>query len=115
MAHASGLAAQVWLDRVPLLTPRARDLAGEGVVPGGSRRNLAFVEARAEFHPDVPAVDRILLADAQTSGGLLLAVDPARAPALVAALERRGAPAAALVGRFLSGDPGRLRILPEEP
>jgi selenide,water dikinase len=114
MAHASGLEAEVWLDRVPVLSPRVRELAGEGVVPGGSKRNLEFVTPRAVFDPGVSPLDRTILADAQTSGGLLLAVEPSRAPALVAALTRRGTPAAAVVGRFAAGPPGLLRVLPEE-
>ncbi len=51
-----------------------------------------------------------ILSDAQTSGGLLLAGAPERAPALVEALETRGAQAAAVVGTVVAGDPGRVTL-----
>ena len=95
--------------RVPLL-PGARTLAEEGVVPGGSKRNLRWVEDVVATN-DVDDATMLLLADAQTSGGLLLAVDPDAAGDLVAALEAAGAPAAAAVGGFEAGA-ARLRVVP---
>lgn len=111
MAHASGVAAEVWLSEVPLLSGRVRDLAEEGVVPGGSRKNLAFIEERADFDTAVSAEDRLVLADAQTSGGLLIAVGADRADDLVARLRAARTPAAAVIGRLETGTPGRLRVV----
>jgi len=98
MCKGSGVSAEIWVDALPWLRD-ARSLAEEGVVPGGTRRNLAFVEPDVEWVDDLPEYERLLLADAQTSGGLLIAVPSDRAEALIADLRGRGTPAAALVGR----------------
>lgn len=82
--------------------------AAPELVPGGTRNNLAYVAADVAFDDGVPEPLRCLLADAQTSGGLLLAVDPASADEALAVL-RAAAPLAALVGRFASA-PGTGRI-----
>jgi len=103
---ASGVGATLSAAAVPVLAG-ARDQAAAGVIPGGSRRNLAAVEA--EWADGVGEVDRILLADAQTSGGLLLAVAADRLAGLVAALRAEGTPAAAVIGT-LTPEPGRLRV-----
>jgi selenide,water dikinase len=58
----------------------------------------------------VPEAVRVLLFDAQTSGGLLIAVDPYRAGALVGALEHEGTPAAARIGRITRGVAGTIAV-----
>ncbi|HLI57796.1 MAG TPA: AIR synthase-related protein, partial [Actinomycetota bacterium] len=65
-----------------------------------------------DVDPAVGETDRTLLFDAQTSGGLLIAVDPTAEAALVADLQRRGTPAAAVVGRIVEGEPGRIAVRP---
>jgi selenide,water dikinase len=89
---------------VPLL-PHAHALATSGQVPGGSKANLDFVAPRVRFDDAVDDATRLLLADAQTSGGLLFALPPDDARRLVAVL---GAPCA-IVGRVCAGD-GRVRV-----
>jgi|CXWL01.1.fsa_nt_gi selenide,water dikinase len=76
------------------------ELAARDVCPGGSRRNLAYAASRTVFAPTVPAPVPLLLADAQTSGGLLIAVAPDRQEALLAALEQRGVGVRAVIGRI---------------
>jgi selenide, water dikinase len=106
---ASGIAAEIRARAVPLLA-RALELAERGAVPGGTTRNLEGLGDRIEFASDVSAPLRLLLADAQTSGGLLIAVPEARAGRLVAALEQAGAPAAAVIGRAEAGTPGAISV-----
>ncbi len=106
---ASGVAARVEADRVPMLA-FAPALAAEGLVPGGSRRNLEYVASSTRFSDGVDPLQRLLLADAQTSGGLLLAVPPDREAALLAELRRRGTPAAASIGVLTGGEAGRLEV-----
>lgn len=95
--RASRVGATVDVAVVPVF-PRARALAGEGVVPGGTRRNLEAVVA--EWDPGVGEADRLLVADAQTSGGLLVTVPAERAGRLVAALHDAGEAAAAVIGEI---------------
>ncbi len=107
---ASGVAAELTSAAVPLL-PHAREMAERGAIPGGTKRNVESLKDAVTFAAGVDPVTRLLLADAQTSGGLLLAVAPERGPALVAALERERTPAAAVIGRITAGTPGRIEVL----
>ncbi len=106
MCRASGVSAELWFDRAPLL-PGALDLAREGVIPGGTKRNLAYAEEWTAFDPGLAPWERLLLADAQTSGGLVLAVAPDALEATIRALRDRGTKAAAVIGRMVPGG-GRL-------
>ncbi len=80
-----GLGAEVSAGAVPLL-PGAAELAAEGVVPGGTRRNLDAAAPFTDFG-DASEATRLLLADAQTSGGLLIAVAAERVAELAAAVD----------------------------
>jgi selenide,water dikinase len=108
MLVASGLAARIDPTRVPVI-PGVRDLIAAGMVAGGTVRNHAFVSPDVDWS-GLAEEEQLLLADAQTSGGLLLAVDPARAGALISALQRHGTPAAAVIGHTVEGAPGRIGI-----
>jgi selenide,water dikinase len=102
ITRSSKVGALIDADTLPYL-PGARELAARGVVPGGTKRNREAVEVA--WAADVEEPDRWLLADAQTSGGLLFAVPEDRAKAARAALEAAGTPAARIVGR-LTAEPG---------
>jgi len=93
---ASGVGARIDADAVPVLTG-ARSLAEGGAVAGGTKRNLAHVERFTDFG-DLDETTRVLLADAQTSGGLLIAVESAKADQLVEALRVAKTASAALIG-----------------
>jgi len=73
MVNRSGVTARIWLDAVPLM-PKAREYAAMGLAPGGTKRNLKFVEPHTRFDDSVGEVGKLLLCDAQTSGGLLIAL-----------------------------------------
>ncbi|HTO96870.1 MAG TPA: selenide, water dikinase SelD, partial [Myxococcales bacterium] len=98
---ASALAVRVRASAVPLL-PEALSLGAGGHIPGGTRRNMHDLGEATTWADDVPAALRVLLCDAQTSGGLLIAVAPERAQALVEALRARHTPAAAVIGEVLA-------------
>jgi len=102
-----GIDCTVRAGDVPILLG-AEEAARAGAIPGGSRRNASHVSDIIEYS-GVDDVASLLLADAQTSGGLLLAVEPAAAVDLIAALEAAGTPAAADVGAFDAGS-GRIRV-----
>jgi selenide,water dikinase len=111
MLSASGAAARLWADEVPYLDG-ARDLVGKGAVAGGTRRNLAFVEPWVTWR-EIEETDRFLLADAQTSGGLLIACAPDRLEALNRELLERG-DAAAVVGVVADGRAGTIAVTPSK-
>src|SRR5487761_757349 len=103
MLRASGVSAVVSASAVPLL-PGALSLTGEGYVSGGTRNNMAYLSPWVSVAASVPGDVSVLLRDAQTSGGLLLAT--AAPDALVAELSRRGT-LAAVVGQVTAGAAGR--------
>jgi selenide, water dikinase len=105
---ASGLAARLDPARVPVIDG-VRELLADGMVAGGTRRNHAFVSPDVEW-AGLSEDEQLLFCDAQTSGGLLLAVDPTRAGALVSALQRHGTLAAAVIGHTVEGAPGHIGI-----
>ncbi len=112
MIRASRVSAVVEADRVPQL-PGVADLVASGAVPGGTRRNLA---AAARF-TDFGVLDetlQVILADAQTSGGLLIAVEAPLEAALLQALDEegiRGASIGRVVARsFADGPSGRITV-----
>lgn len=109
MAAASGVDAEVDAASVPLIV-RARELAAADSIPGGSLENLAHVSPHVEFASGLSHVDRVLLADAQTSGGLLIAVPEERCELLLSALREGGVEGAARIGRFNVTGPGTVRV-----
>jgi selenide, water dikinase len=108
MLAASGAAARIDAAAVPLL-PGAAAAAADGFVSGGTRANIERMRAVTTLDDAIPAELAVLLHDAQTSGGLLLAAPAAAAPALLADLRARGLPAA-LIGEVVSGEPGRIDV-----
>jgi cysteine desulfurase NifS/selenium donor protein len=109
MAEGSGVDVALDFDRIPLL-PGARSLATADVVPGGSLDNLEHVSPHVAWHEVRSQIDKILLADAQTSGGLLVALAPEDADAFLAALAQRGVEKATRIGQFGSSGPGRISV-----
>lgn len=106
----AGASARLHAGAVPVLD-FAADLARDGLIPGGSKDNLTYVEPHCRWH-GTSDVDRLILNDAQTSGGLLIAVPQARTDALVSELKRLGAPARAVIGEIVAGETGHIEILP---
>ena len=102
MLQPSGMAASLQLSQVPILS-EARRHAEAGVMAGGSKANKAAVEDVVTRRGKVTELDIQLLADAQTSGGLLAAVKEEAAEQLVAELIEAGAPCAAIIGHVEAG------------
>ena len=108
MLGDGSVGARVVADAVPVLA-ETWDFVRQDVVPGGTRRNLASVEPFMDWSEALDNAQRLVLADAQTSGGLLIAVDPAAADALLQELHRRGV-TAARIGEF-TPRAGRIQVV----
>ena len=108
MLVASNAAAEIYAGQVPLL-PGAAELAAAGFVSGGTRANIDRLRGFAVVRPGVSEETAVLLQDAQTSGGLLLAAPAATAGPLLGDLRARGL-AAAAIGRVTAGTPGRIVV-----
>jgi len=104
MCDAGFVRARLRCSSVPLMA-RVKELASRDIVPGGTRSNLQFVAPRVTFAPAVPDVDRLVLADAQTSGGLLLALPNSSLQRFLdlCAQEHQEC---AVIGEFVDGAPG---------
>jgi selenide,water dikinase len=109
MLRASGVSATVTASSVPIL-PGAAELAAAGCISGGTRRNLEDVSADVTWADSLTDLQRLLLCDAQTSGGLLIAVPPDRLDPLLAALAEHRTPAAAVIGFLDDGPSGTIRV-----
>jgi selenide,water dikinase len=101
IARASGVRLQIVAAQVPVY-PLAREMLALGIAPGGSRKNAEEHAGFTEFAPGVPAEYRLLFSDAQTSGGLLIAVPPDGLPLLLESLREPDA-LAAVVGNVVAG------------
>jgi selenide,water dikinase len=108
LAAASGLAATVVAGDVPTL-PGVDALLAEGTVPGGTLRNLDFVRPHVDARGEVDDRLLTLLADAQTSGGLLFTCRPEQADGAVVRLRDTGHDAAR-IGELVDGTPGTLIV-----
>ena len=109
MARASGVAARIQAASVPLL-PGAEMLADSGEVPGGTRSNERFLASRVRWPANLPPARQILLCDAQTSGGLLLAVPETEVDRLLSALTAKRV-TGVVVGQLTEGDAGSIVVV----
>lgn len=76
MADGSNLTAVLNTSKIPSIAPEVLELINDGCVPGGTKKNLSNVADSVRFEDQVSESMQLLLADAQTSGGLLLSVSP---------------------------------------
>lgn len=109
MTRASGVRARILLSAVPILE-EAWGLARAGIVPGGTQRNRAAL-AGAVIWEGIDEDGQILLCDAQTSGGLLIAVPGDRLARLVQALRAGGTPASEVVGEITGEGAGEITVV----
>jgi selenide,water dikinase len=113
MTRGSGVSAEIDAGAVPIIDG-VRTLAENGEIPGGTRRNMASIESTVIFEGVADDI-RWILSDAQTSGGLLIAVDAALVQALLEALadeESTGSVIGRIVDRsFEHGPSGRILVL----
>ena len=104
LVRGADLHADLDLSTLPLL-PGALPLAEAGIVTGAGARNWSSYGDAIELSADLPAWSRAILCDPQTSGGLLIAVDPDAAPAILDLCRAAAFPLATVIGRLSAGPP----------
>ena len=109
MAVASKVNLRLVVSQVPVLEA-AREYAAMGLVPAGTFANRNFCEKSLRVPPELEAATRDILADAQTNGGLLIAVAEEHAEDLLACLQERDVTAAAIIGEVTASGPGTLLL-----
>jgi len=110
MVRGSGVGAVISVTQVPVLE-EAWSLARQGIAPGGSRRNLEFIRERLAVAADVGEDALLVLADAQTSGGLLIALPAVDAERLKEELALRNVPVIAEIGEITDDLESRIEVV----
>ncbi|MCK4774530.1 MAG: hypothetical protein KAT30_07080, partial [Candidatus Krumholzibacteria bacterium] len=110
MLTASGVSAELHSDSVPLL-PGAFELAAAGVVPGGTLDNADHTASRVDYDRRISRTQRMILNDAQTSGGLLISVASGEVDKLLSALHRDGRGESAVIGKIQSTGEPRIAVV----
>jgi selenide,water dikinase len=111
MVRGSKVTAEVSLGQVPVL-PGTWDLLDQGVAPGGTHRNVHSVADTVQWHHDLTEREQLLLCDAQTSGGLLIAVSDEKKDTILTELEKAGVVGSAVVGQVIGVSEGQIKAVP---
>jgi selenide,water dikinase len=98
---------KIYPDKVPVIE-EALNFAGMGLIPGGTYRNRDFRKGCLIGYDNLNSVQRDILFDPQTSGGLLIAIQGNEADALVLRLKEKGLEAASIIGEFTEGPAGKI-------
>lgn len=108
MARGSQVSMTIWSGLVPVLKG-VREYIRMGIVPAGTRGNLKYISQYVDFEADILEEDKLILADATTSGGLLISVPGEKSQQLMKELADRGVNTAAVVGQVSEGV-GRITV-----
>jgi selenium donor protein len=109
MMTGSGTSAVIEASRVPLL-PGVMELAASGVVPGGTLNNMEHTAPSVRYEDKVSETRRLLVNDAQTSGGLLISLPEEKAGTLVEMLAEKGVRASAVIGRVVAAADAKIAV-----
>jgi selenide,water dikinase len=110
MCRASGVGAEVVAGAMPVISADVCDLIAAGCIPGGSRDNLDFANKFTEWD-GATAVQKALLTDAQTSGGLLLSVPRRNLDAVLKHLKSHHVLCAAVIGQIVRSSRPKIRVV----
>ncbi len=112
MARASKKEIEIWTSKVPII-PEAIEYASIGLIPAGSYANKNFCEHLVEVKGEIPSLTLDLLFDAQTSGGLIIALSEKEAQICLQQLKDEGVEEAAIIGCVRAdSEHGKIKILP---
>ena len=112
LCKSSRVGAELNVGTLPVLGKAVWDLIGQDCIPGGTRDNLKTAEAFTEWDATVTPAQKILLADAQTSGGLLLCVAPGKLDGVMERLKNLKTLCAVVIGRIVPATKNRIYLRP---
>jgi selenide,water dikinase len=110
MCRASGVGAEIDAGRVPVLSDAVFELIEKDCIPGGSRENLKTANQITEWH-GASVAQKVLLADAQTSGGLLLCVRPRLLSEVLNVLKKDRTLCPEVIGRIISATKPKIFVV----
>ncbi len=111
MMDRSGTGARLYLSKVPVIEG-TWDLIERGIAPGGTHRNLDGPGQAVRWHEGISKEAMLLLCDAQTSGGLLMAVPQERLDTLLSELSSAGVPSSWVIGHVLKEGELGIEVVP---
>ena len=110
LCRASGVGAEIFADKLPIIAGEVLDLIARDCIPGGSRENLKTANAFVQWNGATEA-QKYLLTDAQTSGGLLLCVPSCNLAEMLKVLKEHRTPCIAVIGKIVRTAKARIRIV----
>jgi len=111
MTTASGVDAEIQASAVPII-PEALELVQMNIIPGGTYSNFEYVTPFVKWHQSIAQLTRLLLCDAQTSGGLLIATPAAYKNKLIEALNENGVQNSQVIGKIRASGKGFIHVVP---
>lgn len=111
MTKGSKVSARLYLSEIPFIQG-VRELVEAGHVPGGTGRNMESAAEWVRWSEDITSEDQILMCDAQTSGGLLIAVDRSKSPRLLDELHTAGISDAKVIGEVVASTKNSIEVMP---
>jgi selenide,water dikinase len=109
MCRSSGVGAEISAERLPVISKEVFELIAANCIPGGSRDNLAYANRFTQWD-GVSNIQKALLTDAQTSGGLLLSVPEKNLAAVLKWMKRWKTPCAAVIGRVVRSARAKIKV-----
>ncbi len=109
ITEASKVNAKIYASHVPIIK-EARELVIAGIVPGGTKANLDYVKSYVHWDDQISEIDKLILCDAQTSGGLIIVLPQSQMEDLIKKLHRRGVIAARFIGEITAPGNGMISV-----
>ncbi len=109
LIHASTTGAKIYLSKVQVID-FAWELARKKVIPGGTLANLKFIQDKVDWENGITEEAKIILSDAQTSGGLLIAVAKEKEQKLMDGLIAKGVPNPVVIGEIIEDKTCRIQV-----
>jgi selenium donor protein len=109
MIGSSGVSCIIRASQVPVIEG-VYELALAGAIPGGSHNNFVFVDEHIHWAPTIPETQKLILCDAQTSGGLLISLPPPHAMRYVAELRSLHRIDAVIIGEVTESKAWRMEV-----
>lgn len=109
MTKASKVDAELFLKDVPII-PEAMEFITGNIIPGGTKNNLDYVSDYVIWNEKISHPEKIILCDAQTSGGLLISIKPDFAEKMLTELHNNGINDSAIIGSFIGNGEGKILV-----
>jgi len=114
MVRSSGVEAELWLNEIEIMDT-VLELIAANIIPGGSKNNLSYVDSGIIWDDDITYQDKILISDAQTSGGLLLSLPEEDALIFIDKINKNRKLKSVIIGEINSYTEGKIHVKRNRP